>query len=49
MTPAQAKIKAWREDPVLFVREQFEVEPDLWQIDALRAFADPSSQRLFLF
>jgi len=46
MTPAQAKIKAWREDPVLFVREQFGVEPDLWQIDALRAFADPSKQRI---
>lgn len=46
MTPAQAKIAAWRRDPVLFVREQFHVEPDAWQADVLRAFADPSIPRI---
>ena len=39
MTPGQLKIKAWREDPILFVREQFKVEPDAWQIEALREYA----------
>lgn len=48
MTPAQSKIKQWREDPVSFVIEQFGVTPDGWQIEALRAFADPSKQRISL-
>lgn len=48
MTPAQAKIKRWREDPVLFVRENFETEPDAWQARALRAVANPAVQRLSL-
>lgn len=30
------RLRAWREDPVLFVRANFGVEPDAWQIDALR-------------
>lgn len=46
VTPAQAKIAAWRRDPVLFVREQFGVEPDAWQVDVLRAFADPAITRI---
>lgn len=29
------KIKQWREDPVLFVRDNFGVEPDEWQKDVL--------------
>lgn len=44
MTPAQQRIKRWREDPVLFVREVFKVEPDAWQLDVLRAFY--TNQRL---
>lgn len=35
MTPAQRKIKAWRENPALFVYENFKVDPDPWQLDAL--------------
>lgn len=35
MPPASERIRAWREEPVLFVREVFGVEPDLWQVDAL--------------
>jgi len=39
MNKDNAKIKAWREDPVLFVREVFGVEPDPWQVQALTSFA----------
>lgn len=31
------KIRLWRRDPVRFVRDNFVVEPDEWQIDALNA------------
>lgn len=48
MTPAQAKIKQWRERPETFVVEQFGVEPDAWQLELLRAFADPTKQRISL-
>ena len=33
---ASSKIKAWRDDPVLFVRDVFGAEPDAWQEKALR-------------
>lgn len=38
----------WRRDPVSFVREVFNVEPDAWQILALQAFAsdDPAMKRM---
>lgn len=36
---AQDRIRRWRKDPVLFVREVFNVEPDLWQARVLAAFA----------
>lgn len=36
---AAARIRRWREDPVAFVRECFGVEPDAWQLDALRGVA----------
>lgn len=39
MREAASKIKAWREDPIQFVRDVFGVEPDIWQKDALNAFA----------
>jgi hypothetical protein len=45
MTPAQTKIKEWRLDPVLFVRDNFKVEPDLWQADALRAMGGEYNPR----
>lgn len=47
-TPYKKRIKAWREDPVLFCREVIGVEPDEWQADALRAFGDPTKQRISL-
>lgn len=48
MTPehqrAADNIRRWRESPLSMVRELFQVEPDLWQQDALEAF--PNSPRL---
>lgn len=40
MSPAAARIALWRADPVQFVRDNFNVEPDEWQRDALRAVAN---------
>ena len=42
--PAAERIRVWREDPVSFVRDNFGVEPDAWQVDMLRAF--PRNNRL---
>lgn len=42
MTPAQAKIKTWREQPAKFVHDQFGVTPDKWQEKVLEVF--PSMQ-----
>lgn len=45
MSLAANTIKAWREDPVKFVREVFGVEPDLWQIDAMRTLGGAPNPR----
>lgn len=34
------KIKRWKKDPVLFVHEEFGVEPDEWQKDFLRNYIE---------
>jgi hypothetical protein len=39
MGVSRAKLMAWKDDPVLFVKENFGVEPDWWQRDALMACA----------
>lgn len=44
--PAHAAIRRWRHDPAQFVREQFGVEPDAWQLEVLAAFADPLKPRI---
>lgn len=48
MTPSQEKLRLWRENPVQMVRDLFHVEPDLWQVDVLEAFAssDPDKIRI---
>lgn len=46
MTAAQKEIKRWREDPIYFVTNELKAEPDRWQLDVLRAFADPNKQRV---
>lgn len=43
---AREKIHRWRRDPVAFVRENFKVEPDNWQAETLRAFANPEIKRI---
>ncbi len=43
---ATEKIRHWRSDPVLFVRENFKVEPDTWQINALEALGNSKKQRI---
>jgi len=45
---ARENIRRWKAQPELFVHEQFGVEPDHWQLDALRAFADPTKPRISL-
>jgi len=40
MNIAAEAIRAWREDPVRFVRDCFGAEPDEWQKDALIAYRD---------
>lgn len=42
---AGATIRRWRENPDQFVREVFGVEPDLWQVDALRLLGGPADPR----
>lgn len=41
---ANATLRRWREDPVAFVREEFQAEPDPWQHEALSLY--PRSPRL---
>ena len=41
-----ARIRAWREDPILFVKDNFKATPDIWQADALRAYASGDSERV---
>jgi phage terminase large subunit len=50
MRPASKKIREWREDPSKFVKDCFGVAPDVWQEEALRAFAsrDPIKSRISL-
>jgi len=33
---ASAKIKSWRENPAQFVYDNFQVEPDAWQLEAMQ-------------
>ena len=37
MNSSQAKFKSWRENPAQFVHEQFKVDPDKWQLEALNS------------
>lgn len=42
---ATRKLARWRVDPVQMVVEEFGVEPDQWQADGLRLWADPTTPR----
>lgn len=50
MTPAAQELRrlaiGWKRDPALMVRQLFHVEPDAWQLKALRAFGDPLRRRI---
>lgn len=48
MSEAHDKLISYRQNPVKFVYDEFHVEPDRWQCDALLAFADPAKQRISL-
>lgn len=45
---ATEKIKEWRRKPAKFVWDNFHIEPDAWQVEALDAFADPEKPRISL-
>lgn len=45
---AQAKVLRWREDPLFFVTDELKVTPDRWQVEAIRAAANPTIQRISL-
>lgn len=45
MMDAAAKIRQWREDPALFVTDNFGVVPDEWQRDALPAIGGAPNPR----
>lgn len=42
---ARSKLINWRENPAQFVVDNFKVEPDIWQLDALKACGGPPSPR----
>lgn len=48
MKAVVSKIIEWRENPIQFVRDNFQVEPDNWQREVLLAFAstDKDKQRI---
>lgn len=46
MTDAQRKVRDWRRDPVLFVQDNFKVDPDAWQVRALRSFGNQDEKKL---
>jgi len=48
LAAAARNVARWRARPEAFVSEQFGVDPDPWQREALQAFADPRKQRISL-
>lgn len=46
LAEASARFDIWRRHPDVFVREVLDIEPDPWQLEALRAF--PHNQRIAL-
>ncbi len=43
---ARAQLERWERDPVSMVVEEFGAEPDTFQVDLLRAFANPEIDRI---
>lgn len=47
-SPSAEQILAWRHNSPKFVFDNFGVEPDAWQVEALHAFDDPTIPRISL-
>lgn len=45
MSAAAEKLRRWKSDPIYFVQDQFGVNPDAWQREALEAFANKDHVR----
>lgn len=45
---AETTIRRWRVDPVAFVRDNFKIEPDDWQVEALMQTVQPGPQKVSL-
>lgn len=43
---ALEKLKHWLHHPIEFVREEFQVEPDRWQLDVLNHYREPGKVRI---
>lgn len=50
MSKATVRIAEWRKNPLLFVTDNFKIQPDAWQIDALKILgsSDPKHSRISL-
>jgi phage terminase large subunit len=48
LAKAHARIVEWRNNSAKFVYDNFHVEPDRWQLQALEAFDDPAKSRISL-
>lgn len=46
MTPSQAIIKSWRENPIKFVWDNFKVVPDEWQKEVLTVFPSQDADKM---
>lgn len=46
--PASDLILDWRYNPARFVYDNFNVDPDAWQIEALQSLSDPTCKRISL-
>lgn len=48
MSPIELKIRSWQKSPLKFVQENFQVSPDIWQLEFLEALCDPTKKRIAL-
>lgn len=46
MTQGSERIAEWRRDPLKFVRDVFQAEPDAWQADTLEVIGRPGRKRV---
>lgn len=46
MRPEAERLKIWREQPIRFIKECLNHEPDAWQADVLDAFGNPKIKKI---